>query len=154
MIAALGSSTTPPETSDTMRTAKPVCRSACALLLWSCAAHPGDPPLITDPEEIAAHDGQLVTLRGTLHSIKWSTVLGVCVNGEPGSLDGALVEVTGVLSRKNVPAPASVWDSETRPYGTYFVLLDPHAWRPLAKVRLLRPKETHLPAGTPKGDGD
>jgi hypothetical protein len=136
-----------------MRSSKPVYRSACALLFWSCAAHPVDPPLITDPAEIAAHDGQLVTIRGTLRSIKWSTVLGVCVAGEPSSMDGALVEVTGVLSRRSVAAPASVWDSDTRPYGTYFVLLDPRARGPLAKVRLVRPDETRQPAGNPRGDG-
>lgn len=115
-----------------------VCRSACAFLLCACAVPPVDPPLITDSEAVAAYDGQLVRLRGALQSSKWSTVLGVCVQGEPSSRNGDLVEATGVLSRHCVPAPASVWDSDARLYGNYFVLQDPQAPRRLARVRLVR----------------
>ena len=124
-----------------MHSATPVCRSACAFLLCACAVPPVDLPLITDSEAVAAHDGKLVTLRGALHSIKWSTVLGVCVQSEPSIRNGALVEASGVLSRRYAPAPASVWDSDARPYGTYFVLQDQQAPTRMARVRLVRPNK-------------
>jgi hypothetical protein len=124
-----------------MHSATLVCRSACAFLLCACAVPPVDPPLITESEAVATHVGELVTLRGALHSIKWSTVLGVCVQGEPSSRNGSLVEATGVLSRRYAPAPTSVWDSDATPYGTYFVLQDQQAPTRMAKVRLVRPNK-------------
>lgn len=120
-----------------MLSAKLVCRSALVLLFCGCAVPTSDPPLITDIEAVAAHEGHLVTLRGELRSVKWSTVLGVCVEGEPFSRNGALVEATGVLIRRHEPAPASVWDSDSRPYGTYFVLRDQRVPARLARVRFL-----------------
>lgn len=124
-----------------MHSAMPVCRSACAFLLCSCAAQPVDPPVVTETTSVAAHDGKLVTIRGKLRSIKWSMVLGVCVHKEPPSMDGALVEATGVLSGRYAPAPDNVWDSETRPYGVFFVLQDQQVPTRLARVRLVRPNE-------------
>ncbi len=126
----------------TMRCATLAYRSACAFLLWSCAAQPAAPPLITDPNAVAAHDGELVTIRGVLRSLKWTMVLGVSVHDEPRSIDGAMVEATGVLKRWCVPAPASVWDSSATRYGTFFTLQDPQMQTRMARVALARSKKT------------
>ncbi len=75
------------------------------------------------------------------------------MDGEPRSLDGALVEATGILSRRSVPAPASVWDSDTGPYGTFFVLQDQQDPARMARVRLVRPNKTQQPTGAPSGAG-
>lgn len=126
-----------------MRSARLVCRSSravlTAFLLASCACPPASPPVITDESAVAAHDGQLVTLRGVLQSLKRSTVLGVSVHREPRSMDGALVEATGVLKHWSVPAPASVWDSVAMRYGDFFTLQDPQAPTRLARVVQVRP---------------
>ena len=113
--------------------------AAAMPLLASCAAHPAHPPLLTEPSAIDTHEGQQVTLRGPLQSIKWPTLLGVCVAvGADGPPHGTLVEATGTLRRRFAPAPDSVWDSLSKPYGHYFVLEAPSQPNRLAAVRSLR----------------
>ena len=136
-----------------MRCATLLYQSACAFLLWSCAAQPPAAPLITDSNAVAAHDGELVTLRGVLRSVKGTTVLGVSVRDEPRSMHGAVVEATGILKRWSVPAPASVWDSSATRYGTFFTLQDPQVPTRMARVILARPNSTQQPAGAPSCAG-
>jgi hypothetical protein len=113
----------------------------CGPLFLSCAPQPVAPRLITDASAVAAHDQELVTIRGALRSIKGTMVLGVTVHDEPRSMDGVLVEATGVLKRWSVPAPESVWDSSATRYGTFFTLQDPQMQTRLARVSLARPNK-------------
>jgi hypothetical protein len=108
-------------------------------MLFSCAAPPEVPPRITDPDAVADHEGQLVTLRGVLRSVKGTTLLGVGVHGEPDHMHGALVEATGVLQRRSVSSPGSVWDSRATRYGTFFTLQEPRTPTRLARVAVVGP---------------
>lgn len=124
----------------TIRRATLVSRCACAFLLWSCAAQPVAPALITDPAAVEEHAGGLVTIRGILRSsFKGATVLGVGVQTELSSMDDTLVEATGVLRRWSVRAPASVWDSNATRYGSFFTLEDPRSPTRLATVSPVPP---------------
>lgn len=115
---------------------------------------PVAPPLITDSNAVAAHDGELVTLRGVLSTLKGAMVLGVSVHDEPRSMDGAMVEATGLLKRWSVPAPASVWDSSATRYGIFFTLQDPQTPTRMARVTPVRPNKTQQRTGAPSGAGD
>lgn len=98
-----------------------------ACLVGVCVSSPKQPPSITDPGALAATEGQLVTLRGSLHILKFTTLLGVSVHAEPQQMAGALVEATGILRLWDVPASCiSPFDVEgVSRTGRFFSLQDP-----------------------------
>lgn len=98
-----------------------------ACLVGGCVSSPKQPPCITDPGALAAYEGQLVTLRGSLHILKFTTLLGVSVHPEPQRMAGALVEATGILRLWDVPASRiSPFDVEgVSRTGRFFSLQDP-----------------------------
>ncbi|MFO1030723.1 MAG: hypothetical protein U1F60_06575 [Planctomycetota bacterium] len=69
----------------------------------------------------------VVTLRGSLHILKFTTLLGVSVHAEPQQMAGALVEATGILRLWDVPASCiSPFDVEgVSRTGRFFSLQDP-----------------------------
>lgn len=77
-----------------------------------------------------------MTLRGPLHILKFTTLLGVSVQSEPQRMAGALVEATGILRFWDVPAPRiSPFDVEgVSRTGRFFSLQDPENPIHLAKV--------------------
>lgn len=116
-----------------------VARAAIAWLacfVGACVSSPKEPPCITDAAALAAHESQLVTLRGPLYILKFTTLLGVSVQSEPQRMAGALVEATGILRFWDVPTP------RIRPFdvegvsrtGRFFSLQDPENPIHLARV--------------------
>lgn len=107
-----------------------------ACLVGECVSSPKQPPCITDPGALAAHEGQLVTLRGPLRILKFTTLLGVSVHSEPQRMAGALVEASGILRFWDVPAlRISPFDVEgVSRTGRFFSLQDPENPIHLARV--------------------
>ncbi len=72
-----------------------------------CAAHgnlkpAGEPPVITDPTQVAGAVGKLVTLRGEVLNSKIASLLGVDVESESPDLRGKPAQATGVLEKSVV----------------------------------------------------
>jgi hypothetical protein len=74
---------------------------AC-LVVCSCGQDDpaaGSPPVITREDQLDAHVGELVTVRGTVTDTKWPTILGVDVASGDPDLRGRQGEATGMLER-------------------------------------------------------
>jgi hypothetical protein len=56
--------------------------------------------VITDPSQLDAHVGQVITIRGTLARTKIPTILGVDVAAGPSALEEQPAEATGRLERE------------------------------------------------------
>lgn len=59
----------------------------------------GSPPLITREDQLDAHVGELVTVRGEVTNTKWPTILGVDIASDDPDLRGRQGEATGILER-------------------------------------------------------
>lgn len=129
-------------------------RCSCIALIWaSCASQPSAPPVLTDIGSVAAHEGELVTLRGNLHCVKYTMLLGVSVAKSRRDKHGSLVEATGILRRCYEPMPDNVWDSMSIRYGEYFVLEDPKEPNRLARVGLVEPGPTQQSSSDKSNQG-
>lgn len=96
------------------------------------------PIVLEERSEFAAHEGELVTIRGTLMAIKAPMILGVSVGRVERGMHGRLVEATGILEWRSVPLPENVWDSNAVRMGDFYVLRDPGKPNYLAEPYLVR----------------
>ena len=73
-------------------------------VLCGCTGHGARPaaPVLTSPDQLAAHVGRTVTIRGVVANSKIPTILGVDVRSNDPDLRGRLAEATGVLERSVV----------------------------------------------------
>jgi hypothetical protein len=103
--------------------------------------------VVEDPKLLPAFEGKLVTIRGPLTTSKYPRIIGVSVAiGEDiarhssmisrGML-GSIIEATGVLEKRSVPAPENPWDSVAWRTGDFYVLMSPDGTGYLATARLV-----------------